>query len=394
MLMGIMTVSTASDNRTSGFRDVSPSDWYFESVAFADAAGFMKGIDEERFHPEGVMTRAMIVTILYRLEGSPDAGENNPFSDVEYGEWYTEAVIWAAENGIVNGYEDGTFRQHLPVTREQLAAVIYRYALFKGCRVSTTGDLDAFSDAGSISDYAAEAFRWAIQEGIINGTTPVTISPKETANRAQAATILMRFCRNILQFSFGEDWARQEAFTQIIQMYEREYGQAVFYTWEDHTDEMYPTAGGLYFADLMDLNHDGKDELVLAFSGQSGRDIYERRGIDVWEYTDRAVKHSTGMPGRWYGVDMGSLYFEIWPEGIWIVTGTELSGDGIQAYGYRNGSFGIVARGGVQEAGSPYVDFGTGQPDAVREYHIYSISDSDKEKLIRVMSETKNQLGI
>ncbi len=393
MLMGMTMVSTASDNRTSGFRDVSPTDWYFESVTFVNASGLMTGVEEQLFRPDDRMTRAMIVTILYRLENSPEVGTHHPFSDVPGGQWYTDAVLWAAENGIVNGYEDGTFRQALPITREQLVTVICRYAAYRGCAVRPSGSLDAFSDAEAVSDYATEAFRWALEEGMITGTTPALLSPKDTASRAQAAAIFARFCRNLLGYDFGEDWARMEAYAQIVQMYEREYGEAVFYTWEDNADDMYPTAGGLYFADLMDLNRDGKEELVLAFSGQTGESVYQLRGLDVWEYTDRAVKHSMGEPGRWYGVDMGALYFETYPEGTWIVTGAELSDTGLVAYGFRDGEFGIVARNGVQEYGDEYVDFGVGRPE-VDEYLIYGISNTDREKLVQVIRDTKYQLGL
>lgn len=143
------------------------------------------------------MTRAMLVTVMYRLENADSSSEENLtniFTDVPDDEWYTKAVIWASNNGIVNGVTDTEFAPDENITREQMAAIIYRYAKFKGYDTENLGDISSYTDVSDISDWAEKCFRWAIETGIINGTTDSTLSPLETATRAQVATILMRFC--------------------------------------------------------------------------------------------------------------------------------------------------------------------------------------------------------
>ena len=140
----------------------------------------------------------MIVTILYRLENEPEITAENPFDDVEADRWYTNAVIWAAENKIVSGYGDGKFGPDDTITREQLAVILYRYAQFKGIDVSVGEDTNilAFEDAGSWSDWSVSALQWAVGSGIINGKDGKLV-PKGDASRAEAATMLQRFCENV-----------------------------------------------------------------------------------------------------------------------------------------------------------------------------------------------------
>ena len=142
----------------------------------------------------------MIVTILYRLENEPEITAENPFSDVEDGKWYTDAVIWAAENKIVDGYGNGKFGPNDPITREQLAAILYRYAQFKGVDVSVGEDTNilSFGDATEVSGWANAAMRWAVGSGIINGKDGRLV-PKGDASRAEAATMLQRFCENVAE---------------------------------------------------------------------------------------------------------------------------------------------------------------------------------------------------
>jgi hypothetical protein len=138
------------------------------------------------------MTRAMLVTVLYRLEKAESNGTENTFTDVPDGEWYTDAVIWAKENGIVNGITETEFAPNDNITREQTVTILYRYAKYKGYDVEVSAELSKFSDMDEISCFAFDAFRWAIESGIINGTSVTTLSPKDTATRAQLAAILMR----------------------------------------------------------------------------------------------------------------------------------------------------------------------------------------------------------
>ena len=393
-----MVIPVSASSHATIFKDVSPSDWYFGAVVYVNEKEMMLGVSKDSFDPEGKTSRAMIVTLLYRMEGSPSVNNNNSFSDVESGTWYANAVHWAAACGIVNGFEDGSFRANIPVTREQLAAIFYRYADYKGYSVNQSASLSGFSDVDQISSYAVDAVRWANREGLVNGTTTTTINPGDTSTRAQAAAILKRFCQNIMQWDVDDDWIRLEAYRQLIQTYEKEYGEAIFYTWEDKSEDMYPTAGGLYFADLMDLNHDGKDELVLSFSGRSGEDIYYQRGIDIWEYTDRGILHTIrDNPMLWYGVDLGSLYFEDYSWGTSVVIGSANISESISAIGFKDGSFGVTAQNGFYDYETDdhaYVDFGIGKPDSVNEYYVYGITNDDKQKLVETMHETKYELGL
>ena len=178
------------------FVDVDQTQWYHEGVDYVIANGMMNGTGTNTFEPNATTTRAMVVTILYRLEKEPAAG-TNPFTDVEANQWYTNAVAWAAENGVVNGTTPTTFDPNAPITREQMAAILYRYASFKGYDVTGKADLAGYTDAGQISDYAVDSMAWANETGLIGGVSATSLQPQGDAIRAQVATILMRFCENV-----------------------------------------------------------------------------------------------------------------------------------------------------------------------------------------------------
>lgn len=178
------------------FVDVHKSDWFYNEIAYVAQNGLMNGTTKTTFSPYSSTTRAMIVTILYRLEGSPKTGSSG-FDDVEDGKWYTDAVAWGSDNGIVEGYGNGNFGPNNPITREQMAAILYRYARYKGYDVSKLANLSGFADAGTVSGWALTAIRWANAEGLINGRTNTTLVPRGTATRAEVAVILMRFCQNV-----------------------------------------------------------------------------------------------------------------------------------------------------------------------------------------------------
>ena len=177
------------------FTDVNQDLWYHHGIDYVIDNGLMNGVGDTLFAPNGTTNRAMIVTILHRLEGTP-GGETASFQDVADGQWYSEAVGWAAANGIVTGYSADTFGPMNPITREQMAAILYRYAQYKGCNVSEAAGLEAFGDAGTVSSYAVPALEWAVGAELINGMDG-NLNPKGTATRAQVATILMRFCENV-----------------------------------------------------------------------------------------------------------------------------------------------------------------------------------------------------
>ena len=159
--------------------------------------GLMNGVDGGRFAPYGTTTRAQIATILWRLEGSPVVNYAMDYDDVADSDWYAEAIRWASSTGIVSGYDNGTFGPEDAITREQMAAMLYRYAEYKDYSVSDTGSLDQFPDGEDTSAWVEGAMSWAVAEGLISGGDGNVLQPQGNAIRAQAATILMRFCENI-----------------------------------------------------------------------------------------------------------------------------------------------------------------------------------------------------
>lgn len=189
---------TAADGSSgsAAFTDVSSSAWYAEAVEYAVSNGLFSGTSQTTFSPSKQMTRGMLVTVLYRMEGSPEASGQSAFKDVASGAYYAKAVAWAAQNGIVSGLSADTFGPDKNITREQLAAILMRYAGFKQADVSAAGDLSAFKDASDISAYARDAVKWAVGSGYISGMTSDTIVPKNGATRAQVAAILMRYSQN------------------------------------------------------------------------------------------------------------------------------------------------------------------------------------------------------
>ena len=189
---GSNSAGTASGNR---FSDVSFGSWYYDAVSYVYNAGLMSGTGSYVFSPDGATTRGMIVTILYRLEGSPDCGSVS-FSDVSSDKYYAQAVAWAAENGIVSGYSASHFGSENAITREQLAAILYRYAAYKGYDVSNLASLTGYADNALVASYAKTSFAWAVQAGIISGTGANRLSPSTGATRAQVAAMLMRFCQS------------------------------------------------------------------------------------------------------------------------------------------------------------------------------------------------------
>lgn len=181
------------------FDDIDIDAWYHDGVCYCVRNGLMNGFPNDLFKPDENLTRAQVAQILYNREERPAVEGEKKFSDVEASAWYANAVEWAAEVGITNGYKDGTFKPDEPVTREQFAVMLYRYSEYKKYDVSVDEnvDLQKFSDAEDISDWAVEAMEWAYAEGIIEGFASSTLEPDGYATRAQAATMLMRYCLNV-----------------------------------------------------------------------------------------------------------------------------------------------------------------------------------------------------
>lgn len=180
------------------FYDTKNDFWWHDGVHYCLDKGLMVGVGDQLFAPNGTTSRAMIVSILWRMEGKPVVNYAMTFEDVADGQWYTEAIRWAQSTGVVEGYSDAVFGWNDPITREQLAAILCRYASRKGVDISSKGDLTRFTDAGEISSWAVESMRWAVSAGLISGRTASTIVPLAHATRAEAATMIYHFCGKVL----------------------------------------------------------------------------------------------------------------------------------------------------------------------------------------------------
>ena len=175
------------------FTDISEKDWFYGDVMFVYENGLMLGTSKTLFSPHGTAMCGMMATILWRMEGSPVPKGKNSFTDVEAGKWYADAITWTAENGIFAGYSKDKFGPDDPITREQLAAIFYRYADYKGYDLTVKGDLDKFKDADKITDYAKTAMQWAVGSGLVKGKSGNLLDPQGTATRAEIAAMLHRF---------------------------------------------------------------------------------------------------------------------------------------------------------------------------------------------------------
>lgn len=175
------------------FTDVKETDWFFKGVEYVVDKGIMSGVSENEFAPSGKLTRAMLVQMLYNMESRPACDAENAFIDVPVGQWYTDAVIWANDAKIVSGMGEGLFAPNMEITREQMVAMLYNYAKYKGYDVTASADLSTFADNASLSAWAQPAMQWAVAEGYISGMGDNQLAPQGTATRAEIASVIMRF---------------------------------------------------------------------------------------------------------------------------------------------------------------------------------------------------------
>lgn len=187
------TTSDGVTERPVVFEDVSADSWYYESVYFVVDQGLFVGTSETKFSPLATMNRGMLATVLHRLAGTPAVAYSPVFSDVPDGLWYTNGVVWAAANRVVNGMGDGTYRPTGDLSRQQIAVMLYNYANWVGIDTSDRADLSAYPDGASVASWAKDAMSWAVSAGIIQGDTNSRLTPAANANRAQVATMLQRF---------------------------------------------------------------------------------------------------------------------------------------------------------------------------------------------------------
>ena len=192
---------TVLEGSAPHYEDVPEDAWYYEAVQYTSEHGLFQGITETKFGPHITMTRGMLVTVLYRLEGEPAVdGQTQPFTDVDAGRYYGDAITWAANSGVVNGVTDTRFAPEAAVTREQMVTVLYRYAGLEGADVTAKADLESFPDHDQVKPYARDAFSWAVGAGIIQGNSNggvTTLSPRNSATRAQVAAVLMRYLEQL-----------------------------------------------------------------------------------------------------------------------------------------------------------------------------------------------------
>ena len=200
LLLAVLTIAGSAADLP--FTDVKADAWYYEAVQYVYEKELFAGVTTTTFEPNAPMTRAMLVSVLWRLEGRPEASGVNPFSDVQDGKWYTSGVLWAASKEIVSGFPNGTFAPDDSITREQMASLIMRYATYKGIELAPGASLASFADAGKVQHWSEKAVAWAVAAGIISGNKQgdvYTLAPQASATRAQVASILMRFIENVLQ---------------------------------------------------------------------------------------------------------------------------------------------------------------------------------------------------
>ena len=218
------------------FSDVSSSDWYHEYITYVYEEGLMQGTSDTIFEPYSTLTRAMVATVLYRMEGEPNTSYLGVFDDVANGLWYSIPVCWAYQYEIVNGTSAATFEPNAEITREQLVTMMYRYAGYKGYRYTHTGSFEGFTDDREVSSWAEVAMVWAVTAEIIRGTSSTTLEPRSATNRAQFAAISMRFIQKInpIDMPYGPDNlrlifnTRNEFYQSVIdakQAYEKGHGK-------------------------------------------------------------------------------------------------------------------------------------------------------------------------
>lgn len=219
MLLSLLPSNVFAANSNVLFTDVKETDWFYDAVGYVYKNGMMSGTGNNQFSPNVTTTRGMIVTILYRLEGSP-AVSSASFDDVAAGEYYANGVYWAAANGIVSGYGNGQFGPNDPITREQMAAILYRYAQHKEYETAVSEDVSSFTDGASVSSYAVEPMNWAVGTGLLSGVGNNMINPTGNATRAEAATILTRYCKGFEVQLPGEDTTAEDYYTANAELIE------------------------------------------------------------------------------------------------------------------------------------------------------------------------------
>ena len=282
------------------FSDVAADAWYTDAVAYVRDNGLMGGTSDTTFEPEGTMTRSMLSATLYRLAGSPAVTGEDAFSDTEEGVWYTDAVLWASQQGLVGGYGNGLFGTNDPVTREQIAVLLWRYA---GSPAAEAGA--DFADEGTISDYAAQAVDWARASGVVSGAEGNRFLPQSNATRAQVAAIL----RNYLTMAASEEPEPPEEGSRVLVAYFSATGNT-----ERVAGHIAEATGG----DLFELTpSDPYTDEDLNWTDENSRVVYEYENPDA-----RDTELTSYTPENWADYDVVFIGYPIWwYDAAWPVEG-------------------------------------------------------------------------
>ena len=282
------------------FSDVAADAWYTDAVAYVRDNGLMGGTSDTTFEPEGTMTRSMLSATLYRLAGSPTVTGEDAFSDTEEGVWYTDAVLWASQQGLVGGYGNGLFGTNDPVTREQIAVLLWRYA---GSPAAEAGA--DFADEGTISDYAAQAVDWARASGVVSGAEGNRFLPQSNATRAQVAAIL----RNYLTMAASEEPEPPEEGSRVLVAYFSATGNT-----ERVAGHIAEATGG----DLFELTpSDPYTDEDLNWTDENSRVVYEYENPDA-----RDTELTSYTPENWADYDVVFIGYPIWwYDAAWPVEG-------------------------------------------------------------------------
>lgn len=303
------------------FADVAKDDWFYDAVSYVFDKELMTGTGKDTFSPDGVVTRGMMATILWRMEGKPEAAKLAGFADVKSNAYYAKAVDWAAENGIFTGYNATTFQPDTPISREQIAATMQRYAKFKGLNMSLTNDLSQYVDAGQISSWAVDSLKWAVGNGLITGQTPRTIAPKAGTTRAQLATILRRFLQEDVRKPLADAAASGEsamnkvtvnavdtAITMDGEVTAAEWGNPVFSGRGWREDSLKGYTPWIYDNKVPGVNYD--NVAIQMFARYDSEYLYVAATVDGWNWSKKDTKFRVGVAGYWPGTVVEQFEWE------------------------------------------------------------------------------------
>ena len=315
MLLSMLPLSALADDSTTGtgYSDIKSTAWYYPSVQYVTENSLMNGVGNNRFAPGETLTRGMLVTILYRADGSPSVSGSCPFTDVKESRYYYNAVLWAVENEITKGVSTTSFAPEVEITREQMTVFLYRYAAYKGYDVSATADLSGYTDAGSISNYAKTAMAWANATGLIKGRTSTTLAPKGLATRAEAATLIHRYFINIVAGT------ERSEYTVTFMLNDGSEGAYLVNTVHNGDTVSRPDAPNSEFYSFTGWYTDPYGAEAYDFSTQVKSDLYIYAGWDAPDGGDGLYGYSSGG-----GTDASITGAEVTEDEVIVTINTEV----------------------------------------------------------------------